>query len=150
MVHRLSEINSDNLIFWPTMLFEICYFRRSCLAVSSSRRALSTSQVAIKTNHIYWVWPFSSQDLPLVHKSKFGLHCNFDQSLEWEVKVSQGRLNEVKMWRELSWLFSGHQEDYSWVAQFLLHGGETEVRSVSLEFVENFISVLNLLFFGQG
>ena len=127
MVHRLFEINSDNPFFWLTMLCEICYFRRSGQAVSSSRRALSTYQVTIKTN---WVWPFSSQDLPLVPKSNFGLHCNFDQYLEWEVKVSHGRLNEVKMWRELSWIFSGHREDYSWVARFLCHSGEKEVRSV--------------------
>ena len=149
MVHRLFEINSDNPFFWLTMLCEICYFRRSCLAVSSSRRALSTSQVTIKTNHSNWVWPFSSQDLPLVPKSNFGLHCNFDQYLEWEVKVSHGRLNEAKRWRELSWIFSGHREDYSWVARFLCHSGEKEVRSVSLELVENFILVLNWLFFGQ-
>ena len=130
MVHRLFEINSDNPFFWLTMLCEICYFRRSGQAVSSSRRALSTSQVTIKTNHSNWVWLFSSQDLPLVLKSKFGLHCNFDQYLEWEVKVSHGRLNEVKRWRELSWIFSGHREDYSWVARFLCHSGEKEVRSV--------------------
>ena len=147
MVHRLFEINSDNPFFWLTMLCEICYFRRSGQAVSSSRRALSTYQVTIKK---IVATGSQAQDLPLVPKSNFGLNCNFDQYLEWEVKVSHGRLNEVKRWRELSWIFSGHREDYSWVARFLRHSGEKEVRSVSLELVENFILVLNWLFFGQG
>ena len=75
------------------MLCEICYFRRSGQAVSSSRRALSTYQVTIKK---IVATGSQAQDLPLVPKSNFGLNCNFDQYLEWEVKVSHGRLNEVK------------------------------------------------------